>query len=149
VPKVTDRLRDAVQERVSREVLPVVGEHFSTVVKDARPFLLVLSRVLRRATDARHGGAFIFPPPTPSATKDFGLKILYPTTDLDLGGDLVKQWQAHGDVAKNHGEPQVEAAIRRAEICRCTILTDSEAVANFSAVDGCVVLTQDLRVLGF
>ena len=74
---LTDRIRDAIQERINRD--PVIGETFSMTVSDPVPRFLVLSKLLRKAVDARQGGAFVFLPTRPSATKDFGLKILYPT----------------------------------------------------------------------
>jgi hypothetical protein len=142
-------VRDATQERLTREVIPVIGEHFSGAIKNIQPLLLVLSIMLRRAADARHGGAFIFLPVGAAKGEDYGIKILYPTTNLDLGDDLVKQWHAFGDVAKSGTKEEYEQAIRTAERRRSKTMTDTEAVANFSAVDGCVVLTRDLRVLGF
>lgn len=149
IREATDHLWGAVDKRIKDDAITVIGAQYTQVASDPRPFLLVLSRMLRRAVDARHGGAFIFLPVPPHDGNDFGLRILYPTTDLDLGDDLVKQWLAYGDVANMHGKPEYDQAIRMAEARRAKMLTDCDAVANFSAVDGCVVLTHCLRVLGF
>jgi hypothetical protein len=143
------RLLETAQERISRDAIPVIGEKFSMAVDDRRSILLVLSKMLRKAVDARHGGAFIFLPSSPSAENDFGLKIPYSTEALDLGDDIVKQWHAFADVVSDHAKEGYEQAIRKAEVLRSKTLTDSDAVGNFSAVDGCVVLTHDFRVLGF
>ena len=45
-------------------------------VRDERPFLLTLSKMLRLATDARQGGAFVFLPEPPSEAQNFGLATL-------------------------------------------------------------------------
>jgi hypothetical protein len=127
----------------------VIGAKFATVATDDRPLLLILSRLLRKAVEARHGGAFIFLPSAPSTGNQYGLRILYPTSGLDLGENIVKQWTVYGEVANKHDKPGYDDAIRKAEVLRSKTLTDSEAVGNLSAVDGCVVLTHDLRVLGF
>jgi len=42
-----------------------------------------------------------------------------------------------------------KGSIEIAEQSRAKLLTDAEMVANFSMVDGCVVLGHDLRVFGF
>jgi len=149
VREATGQLWQAAERRIKRDAISVIGEKYTQVARDPLPFMLVLSRMLRRAVDARHGGAFIFLPDLPQDGRDFGLTVLYRTTDLDLGGDLVKQWQAYGDVANSRDKADFGQAIRTAEVRRSKILTDCDAVANFSAVDGCVVLTYDLRLLGF
>ena len=52
-------------------------------------------------------------------------------------------------MTNNHGKLGYEQAIRIAEVRRSKTLTDCAAVGDFSTVDRSVILTYDLRVLGF
>jgi hypothetical protein len=112
VRNATERLKKAVQEWIKTEVLPSIGDQFSQVTAGAGPFLLILSKMLRTAADARHGGAFIFLPAPPSKTNDYGLRFQYRTNDIDLTDDLVKQWLLFGDFAKSKTKEEYAQAIR-------------------------------------
>ena len=152
VPEPVRNLLRGLQTRVSCEILArlgVEGEKYQFCVKDFRPLLQVLSRLLRIAADSRHGGAFVFLPDSRRAPADYGLKTLYRTTSLDVGADLIEQWVCCLQSSQQDGTAERENTLRRSEILRAKLLTNTEAVAHFSRVDGCVVLTREFNVLGF
>jgi hypothetical protein len=149
VRPATQWLTDAIQTKVTRLALPSMGEQFAERIRDARPFMLVLSKMLRLAADARHGGAFVFLPEAPTDATPLGLKLHYTTSSLDLGCDLARQWESYADVSRKRGTEEFEQAVRNAEFRRNKTLADCEMVGNFSAVDGCVVLTHDLNLVSF
>jgi hypothetical protein len=151
-PEPVWNLLNTLRERVKSEVLSRLGEEgrkYEMRLKDSRPPLQVLSRLLRTAADARHGGAFVFLPNDGRDPADYGLTIHYRTTSLDLGGDLVEQWVCCLQSAEQHGTPEEKITLRRSESLRVKLLTNTEAVGHFSRIDGCVVLTRDFKVLGF
>jgi hypothetical protein len=144
-----DRLRNAVLERVRREVTAAKGDRYAAALQDVRPFLLVLSKMLRTALDERHGGAFVFLPCAPCDPAAYGVKLLYHTGDLDLGADLVRYWLACVEAGEKRGTGDHEGAARAADARRAQLLMNAESVGNFSCVDGCVVLDRELKVCGF
>jgi hypothetical protein len=151
-PEPVRSLLNSLQARVSREVALRLGDDsqsYEMRVKDWRPLLTVLSRLLRTAANARHGGAFVFLPDASRDPAEYGLKILYRTTSLDLGADLVEQWVTCLQSSQQYGNPERENTLRRSEVLRVKLLTNAEAVGHFSCVDGCVVLTREFNVLGF
>jgi hypothetical protein len=151
-PEPVRTLLNSLQARVTRGVLPRLGDDgqkYEMRVKDWRPLLQVLSRLLRTAAHARHGGAFVFLPDARREPTEYGLNILYRTTSLDLGGDLVEQWVTCLQSHQQCGSPERENTLRRSEVLRVKLLTNTEAVGHFSCVDGCVVLTREFNVLGF
>lgn len=151
-PEPVRNLINTLQARVNADVLSRLGEDsrkYEMQVKDWRPLLQVLSRLLRTAADARHGGAFVFLPDENRDPADYGLKILYRTTSLDLGADLVEQWVCCLQSNEQYGTPERENTLRHSEVLRNKLLTNTETVSHFSRVDGCVVLTREFNVIGF
>lgn len=146
---VIDPVVQAVEDRILGQIAVRFSESqrpHQTQVRES--LLLVLSRILRWMVDSHHGGALIFLPVDAQAN-NYDLDIKYPTHNLDLGDDLVSQWLAYAEVVGSADKVTYAEAVRNAELCRAKTLIDVEAVANFSAVDGCVILTNDLQVLGF
>jgi len=151
-PEPTVDLLNGLQARVAREVLLRLGENgkkFELRIKDQRPLLHLLSRMLRAATDARHGGAFIFLPDGRCDPIEYGLNVLHRTSTLDLGADLIEQWVCCLQFCQQHGTAEQERMLRRSEVLRAKLLTNTEAVGLLSCIDGCVVLTREFNVLGF
>lgn len=151
-PEPVVNLLRSFQSSIAREVLLRLGEEgqkYEMRVRSWRPLLQVLALILRTAADTRHGGAFIFLPAPQRDPVEYGLSILYRTTSLDLGGDLVEQWVTCLQSSQQHGTPDREKTLRLSEVLRTRLLTNTEAVGYFSSVDGCVVMTSDFDVLGF
>jgi hypothetical protein len=109
-------------------------------------FFNMLSRILRVAVEARHGGAFVILP-SGCDPKTFQIDIKYPASDLDLGLDVVNFWIACVEYLRE--EPKSQSLLRRCTVLRTKMLTDAEAVGNLSGVDGCVVLDRRLQLCGF
>lgn len=131
-PEPVRNLLNSLQARVTREVPTRLGEDgqkYEMRVKDWRPLLQVLSRLLRTAADARHGGAFVFLPDARRDPAEYGLKILYRTTSLDLGADLVEQWVTCLQSFQQYGTPERENTLRRSEVMRVKLLTNTRAIA--------------------
>jgi len=150
-PGPVKELLEGLQASVTREVRCRLGEDALKYhrCEEWHRGLHLLSRLLRSAADARHGGAFVFLPDVRRDPTEYGLKVLYRTTSLDLRADLVEQWVTYVHSIQQHGTPERENTLRRSEVLRAKLLTNTEAVGRFSCVDGCVVLTREFNVLGF
>jgi hypothetical protein len=146
-PPAAEALAEAIEERITRKPTTRGGGREPVARDDVRTALLyVLARVFRTAVDARHGGAFVFLPAGMDDPAICGLRVLYQTKRLNLGEDLVDLLDRGASCREGGGRNN---SIALAERSRAKLLTDAEAVGNFSLVDGCVVLGQDLRVFGF
>jgi hypothetical protein len=146
-PPAAGTLAEAIEAWISRELTTRGGGREPGAGDDVRTALLyVLARVFRAAVDARHGGAFVFLPAGTDDPAICGLRVLYQTNGLSLGADLVDLLDKCASCREGGGR---NGPIALAERSRAKLLTDADAVGNFSSVDGCVVLGQDLRVFGF
>jgi hypothetical protein len=146
-PPAAEALVGDILEHISGSLGTREGRRDSGAAIEVRSAVLyVLVRMLRIAVEARHGGAFIFLPPDMDDPKSCGLRVLHSTTDLHLGEDLADLL----DKCEACRRAEVrKSSIEKAEQSRAKLLTDAEMVANFSMVDGCVVLGRNLRVFGF
>jgi hypothetical protein len=146
-PPAAVTLAEAIGEGIARKLTTRgVGQELDVGYGVRTALLYVLARIFRVAVDARHGGAFVFLPEGTDNPASCGLQMLYQTNGLSLGEDLVdllEKCPCGGDGGGRN------SSIALAEQSRAKLLTDAEAVANFSLVDGCVVLGRDLRVFGF
>lgn len=143
-PPAAESLVRAIQERISGSLAARKGRRDSDTAIEVRSAVLyVLARMLRTAVEARHGGAFVFLPPGVTKPESCKLRVLHRTTELHLGRDLADHCASCQDPDGR------SSAIATAEQLRAKLLTDADMVANFSMVDGCVVLGPDLRVFGF
>jgi hypothetical protein len=146
-PPPAAMLVEAIEEGIARKLTTRGGGRELDAGYDVRTALLyVLARVFRVVVDARHGGAFVFLPEGTHNPAACGLEMLYQTNDLSLGEDLVDLLEKCASCAEGGGR---NSSIALAEQSRAKLVTDAEAVGNFSFVDGSVVLGQDLRVFGF
>jgi hypothetical protein len=151
-PEPVRELLDSLRARVTREGCARLGEDargYEMAVWNPSPNLQLLSRLLRTAADARHGGAFAFLPDARRDPAEYGLKIPYRTTNLDLGADFIQLWVTSLQLSQAPASPERENTLRRSAVQRARLLTNTEAVGQFSSVDGCVVLTREFNVLGF
>ncbi|MBP3955375.1 hypothetical protein J8F10_08790 [Gemmata sp. G18] len=143
-PPAAKSLVKAVQGRILKSLDKSDEERNSGISIDVQTAVLyVLARMLRAAVEARHGGAFVLLPPGVTKPESCKLRVLHRTTDLHLGRDLEEHCAACQDADGRR------SSIATAEQSRAKLLTNADMVANFSMVDGCVVLGQDLRVFGF
>lgn len=152
-PEPIPTLLSTLQARVCRDVCNRLGERairYDWRLKGWPSSLHLLSKLLRTAADARHGAAFVFLPGAGRDPFEYGLEILYRTTSLDLGADLAETWIAYLESLQQRDptERNHDAVFRSARF-RARLLTNVEAVGHFSCVDGCVVLTDEFKVLGF
>jgi hypothetical protein len=146
------RIRESVLKKVSGVLIAGHDEKAGSWAQ-RKSFQLVLSRLLRKTADARHGGAFVFLPSSCSDFSVFDLNLQFEVSDLDLGRDLV-EWHlaclsAHKESWSPHDSPKAVQAVVNAEQWRAKLMMDTDAIADLSSVDGCVVLDQELKVFGF
>ena len=151
-PKPVKRLLDTLQARVLREVCSRVGDEIlkhDLRVKQSHTSLYLFSRILNTAAGARKGGAFVFLPDSQRDAADYGIKISNRTTSLDIGADLTENWISYLQSLQQFGTPERESTMQLSEVLRAKLMTKTDAVGHFSHVDGCVVMTQEFKVLGF
>lgn len=110
----------------------------------------ILSKLFRTCMELRHGGAFVFVPAKEGEDPSrFGIEYKFPVTAPDLGEDLAEYWSTHITASSSKEKQPYEKALRSCNHSKARLLTNVEAIANLTAVDGCVVLNHELRVLGF
>jgi hypothetical protein len=144
--------REQLAQRLEQELLHLEGDDAQTFFGGSRystPIPVILSRMLRVAVEARHGGAFVIIPSDSCNPLDFGIKPKYQAEDLDLGADMVRFWSACAAAQRKYEQQGYTDAIRQCNVTRAKMLTDAEAVGNLSCVDGCVVLNRRLQLCGF
>jgi hypothetical protein len=103
------------------------------------------SRVLATTIDKQHGGAFVILP-TEGKPKNFDIHCKYPA-QMRFREDILQFWQSCVScaIARDDRERAIDNWSRR----RAIVFSKAEILAGLSSVDGCVVLDQHLRVLGF
>jgi hypothetical protein len=134
-------LRDEIVRRGGQPAATVVGDPMHSQL-----FIHALSRMLRTAVEARHGGAFVLLPGETPDPWAFDIHVKYLASHLDLGLDAVNFWLGCVDYARSNAD---ESLLRHSVVLRTKMLTDAEFAGNLSAVDGCVVLNRRLQVCGF
>jgi hypothetical protein len=108
----------------------------------------VLAHSLEHATDLGHGGAFVVLPTAEGNVDAFDIQCQFPAS-LSLGRSISDFWCACVDWAETKGEENRESALHHWRWRRERVFASAAAIAGLSAVDGCVVLTRNLDLLGF
>ena len=151
-PPISDLL-GSVQEMVFRAVQPRIGDDPRKLdwhVIHPLSSLPLLLKVLSTAAEEGHGGAFVFLPGDKSDPVALGLDGFYSTNSLDLGADLIEQWVLYlKAIQQQRGSHERENALMRSSSCMANLYAKASAVGRLSCVDGCVVLTRELKVIGF
>jgi hypothetical protein len=151
VPGV-ETFREEVGQYLEQEVIHLEGEDARTLfsgIKRSVPIHVILSRMLRVAVDARHGGTFVIIPSDSCDCASYGIHLKYAAKDLDLGRDMIAFWSACADAARKDLKDGYTQAIRSWTHRKARMLIAAEAVGNLSCVDGCVVLNRRLQLCGF
>jgi hypothetical protein len=111
-------------------------------------------RVLRKAIDAKHGGAFLILPQIIGNTtrekikNEYKIDLKFPINNLNLSSDVINFWKScDNDFVKEIGVPQFNPQdwYKQKHFLEAKI----EGLANLANIDGCVVLDALLNVLGF
>jgi hypothetical protein len=112
--------------------------------------LIVLwSRVLREATDQRHGGAFVV---LPDGRHDDKVRAKYGVKEFDLGADLRWAWCSLRTVwrsLKTKGDSDLVDHLEAKRQAVHKLCSASRSIGQLSATDGCVILNRQLGLLGF
>jgi hypothetical protein len=111
-------------------------------------FRNVFTRIIRRIVDDAHGGCLVVLPPGVSADA-IDVKIAYPVTGTNLSAALSRLWEACAANRAAADKAEAQDACRREEWCWQQLLTTADLLRRAAAVDGCVVLSRDLSLLGF
>jgi hypothetical protein len=112
---------------------------------------VMLRRLLDTCLELRHGGAFVILPGEDKTPESFDVSCKYPLESPDLGDDIANYWSTHIQAcsSKKEGVDKYETKLRACNQSKARLLTNVDAIANMSAADGCVVMTEQLRLLGF
>lgn len=151
VPGV-ETFREEVAQYLEQELIHREGEDAKTLFGGSKPSVpihVILSRMLRVAVDARHGGTFVIIPSDSCDSVSYGIHLEYAAKDLDLGRDMIAFWSACADAARKDLKDGYTQAIRSWTHRKARMLIAAEAVGNLSCVDGCVVLNRRLQLCGF
>ncbi len=151
VPSV-QKFREEVGQYLEQELVNCEGEEAKKLFggsKNSVPIHVILSRMLRVAIDARHGGAFVIIPSNSFDSDPYNIDLKYPAQDLDLGQDMIAFWSACADAQRKKSIDEYRRAIRMWTFKKANMLIAAEAVGNLSCVDGCVVLNRRLQLCGF
>ena len=105
----------------------------------------VWSFVLSATIAQGHGGCFVVLPDA----DETNLKLKYRVADMDLFEAVYRYWDACFDSALLSDAALLEQRTARWEGARRGMYSTARALANLANVDGCVVLTNRLRVVGF
>lgn len=111
----------------------------------------VFQKMLATCLELRHGGAFVILPGEGSIPTSYDISCKYPLVGPDLGDDVVNYWSTHINASYNRkfGVSKYDKWLRSCNISKAKLLNNVDTVSHMSAADGCVVLTDNLRVLGF
>lgn len=112
---------------------------------------VALRKILHTCLGLRHGGAFVILPEDDSIPDSYDISCKYLLESPDLGEDIANYWATHIETcyAKNHGVEEYDKKLGRSYSSKARLLNNLDAVAHLTAADGCVVLTNTLRILGF
>jgi hypothetical protein len=101
----------------------------------------ILGRVLERAVSAQHGGTVVF---LPKADLDKTVRFRWPRTSLSLRTLAADWWQSSALTTGGLSED----ALRQYVLSRERLFHGIRSLAYLTQVDGCVVMSEDLDVLG-
>ncbi len=145
--------REEVSQYLEQEIIRREGEDARTFFgghsKGSVPILVMLSRMLRVAVDACHGGTFVIIPTDLCDSDSYDIRLKYTAKDLDFGLDMIGFYCACVDAARKHLKDGYERAIDSWTHLKARMLIAAETVGNLSCVDGCVVLNRRLQLCGF
>lgn len=110
-----------------------------------------LQKILATCLELRHGGAFVVLPENGETLISNDISCKYSLDSPDIGEDIVNYWSTHikANYNKTQGVEQYDRELRRCNVSKARLFNNIDAVAHLSATDGCVVLSNTLRVLGF
>ena len=131
--------------------IPGADKYFSGYRGLAGIVHVVLQRILDTCLELRHGGAFVILPESDGTPKSFDIDCKYTLDTPNLGDDIAKYWSAYirASNSKEKGVDEYNKWLSKCFPSKARLLSNVEAVANMSAADGCVVLTEQLRLHGF
>lgn len=109
-------------------------------------FSIILSRMLKAATQLHHGGTFAVlqnPAGAPLSS------IRFKSTENRLHEEIDHFYRAWAEAIDSEDSPGGTAKLTRFEKKRHSLLTQARARGGLTAADGCVVLDRKLRLHGF
>ena len=111
----------------------------------------ILMRLLDSCLELRHGGAFVIIPGEVTKPESYGITCKFPLQSPDLGDNIAHYWAAHVQASfiKKEGVEQYDRQLVKCNQSKARLLTNVQAVSSMSAADGCVVMNEQLRILGF
>jgi hypothetical protein len=109
----------------------------------------VLSRCLRSAVEARHGGSFVIIPCDCTDPEPFNISCKYYSHDLDMGAEIADFWRACMRCARARSTDEFAASLEPWRYRRSQLVAKATALADLSCIDGCVVLNKHLQLCGF
>lgn len=127
------------------------GQYFAGAPGLSSIIKTMLSRLLASCLERRHGGAFAILPGEEPDPDTFGISCKYPLETLDIGDDLANYWLTHvqATAIKKQGVDEYDRHLSLCNRSKAQLFTNNDVVSSLSAADGCVVMTEQLRILGF
>ena len=129
---------DAVVADLNRRQIPNIEKFFGGLQGVNTLLCHIINRVLDRVVNARHGGTVVILPQ--SAAQVISLK--WPILDLSIRTVSANFWEASARASS------AESDLRRHSLLQLRLQHVVRSIAALTRIDGCVVLTPELDVLG-
>lgn len=156
VPKLrelTQNVGQVLHQRAIESVKDISGadRYFGGCFGVTSIISVMLRKLLDTCLELRHGGAFLILPQEGRLSTSYGISCKYSLEAPDLGEDIVNYWSRHiiATYRKKQGVEEYDRELRHCHGSKARLLNNIDAVAHLSAADGCVVLSNTFRVLGF
>ena len=111
--------------------------------------LHVMERLLLACFKLGHGGAFVILPNSDGETTDFDITCRYNASNLDLSQDVVNFWVQCIRATRVSEKSEFERELVKWNQAKARLMTNTVSASGLSAIDGCVVMNDCLRVQGF
>ena len=150
VPQVKELIKETnaqLREQLKPQDVKELPSHLDWQLNLTIPHL-VFPLIAKFAVEGRRGGAFVILPGDSPIPQDFDVHPKHRATRHDLGADVVQFWTASIDAARKFEREGYHSALTQWQWARAKMLTSAEVVGNLSCIDGCVVLSRQLRLLG-
>ena len=109
----------------------------------------VMERLLLACFKLGHGGTFVILPNSDGLTTDFDITCTYNASNLDLGQDVVNFWVQCIRASRATEKSKFERELVQWNQAKARLVISTELASGLSAIDGCVVINDCLRVQGF
>lgn len=134
-----------IHKAVFSELGPEYKKYFGGELGIGGIMLQVLSTILAETSEYHTGGAFVILP----YTENEFISCKYTLKKFDISNAIKSLWRVCIDATKDTDITDFKNHVSAWDSCRRKLFSEAKAIANFSKVDGCVVIDRSFNVLGF